>query len=420
VTNDDDDDHDDASWLREAAKTTSVAAAEDLSGDTLGRYRLVRVIGRGGMGVVYLARDEKLERDVALKVLPVDALGDERRRRRFLREARIAAKVVDPFIATVFDAGEEGERVFLAMEYVEGRTLRAELRERGKLAIVDAVRIASDIARALVTAHEAGVIHRDVKPDNVMLATDGGVKVLDFGVAKAHDDERPATAEESSLATRAGTLVGTPAYMSPEQAKGTIVDARSDLFSLGVVLYELVVGSRPFDGKTPLDVLIAIDRDEPAPLSRARSEAPRWLDVLVRRCLAKDPAQRPANVREVLDALEAGATARRPAPSKILTAVAGLSAITAAVVWMASARVEPHGTRPATPIASIVASAAASVVASSSASSGPSIALPSDPSIAATRAASAAPHAFPPKSKVVSKSSATPAPLRPGPLDEPK
>jgi len=316
-------------FLRDVAHVEDVdpPAGGPLLGATLDRYRVVALLGRGGMGVVYRAEDLELRRVVALKVLPASVSGDAERRRRFVREARAAAAVSHPNIAAVYDAGESGGHAFLVLELVEGETLRAKLR-RGKLAAAEAVRLTAAIARALACAHEKNIVHRDLKPENVMITAGGDVKVLDFGLAKVREaeaasDSALARADTESLGTREGHLVGTPGYMSPEQVNGTTVDARSDVFALGVVLYEMLTGVLPFAGATPLERVAALQRDEPAPLSRVNRSVGGALEGVVGRCLRKNPDERYPSAAGVVAALEQlGDVTRRPALSRFWTAAA--------------------------------------------------------------------------------------------------
>ena len=304
-SDEDDDEIDD--FLREAAAIPRSArpADPDRSGETLGHYQLEAKIGEGGMGVVYAARDTKLGRSVALKLLPRAVTGDPSRRKRLLREARAAAAITHPSIATIYEAGEIDGDVFLAMEKIEGRTLRAWIDETegGRVAIEEALRIIQAIADGLAQAHDKGIVHRDVKPENVMLMDGGAVKVLDFGLAKLG----PTAPEqgESDLATRAGGLLGTPSYMSPEQAKGHAVGPPGDVFALGIVLYEMLTGKRPFVGVSAAEVFIAIDRDEPPLPSRVNPRVTIALERLVMRCLAKNPSRRFQDGRELSQAITA-------------------------------------------------------------------------------------------------------------------
>ncbi len=283
------------SLLRALARAPSIPVDPQVA-----HFRLHERIGAGGMGVVHRATDGKLGRDVALKLLPPSVAGDEDRRRRFLREARSAAAVTHPNIVTVYEIGEaEDGRVFIAMELVAGETLRARV-ERGRVPVAEALRIATRIARGLAKAHAAGLVHRDLKPDNVMVTTDGEVKILDFGLAKATDTAAPTEVRTESKVTETGAILGTPSYMSPEQATGKPVDARSDVFSFGALVYELLRGQRPFVGDSAAELIIAIARDEPAPLRGV----PDALARVVARCMKKRPSERYADGGEVLAALE--------------------------------------------------------------------------------------------------------------------
>ncbi len=282
-------------------------------GRNLSHFRIVAKIGEGGMGVVYRAEDEKLRRPVAIKVLPPDLTGDEERRMRFLREARAAAAVIHPNIAAIHEIDEADGIVFIAMELVEGRTLRQLMGGR-PLSVKEALGVATQTADALARAHQAQVIHRDLKPENVVVSGDGRVKLLDFGLAKlpekgrspegrggAAPDADPSRLDTiSGEMTREGRIFGTAAYMSPEQARGLAVDARSDIFSFGTTLYEMVTGRAPFQGKTATDVLSAIVRDEPAPPSRINAEVPYELERVIGKCLEKDPAERYQHTDELV------------------------------------------------------------------------------------------------------------------------
>jgi serine/threonine-protein kinase len=281
----------------------------ELVGQVLSQFQILEKLGQGGMGIVYKAVDTRLRRTVALKLLQPEAMKHPQSRARFLREAYSAAAISHPNIATVYEVGEAGGYVFIAMEYVEGRTLRKLIQE-GSLGLEESVRIARDIARGLAKAHEKGVIHRDIKPDNVMVSADQGVKVLDFGLAKLREPEEigtgetPPQVETASLLTDAGQLLGSPGYMSPEQATGRPVDHRTDLFSFGVLLYELVTGSRPFQGRTAGEQIVAICRDEPEPASKLNPALSPRLEQVIQRCLAKKPEGRYSSARELLAELE--------------------------------------------------------------------------------------------------------------------
>ena len=292
------------SFLENAVAALTERPTDDLIGRTVGTYRIVSLVGAGGMGAVYKAHDAKLDREVALKLLPREVASDPDRLRRFDAEAHAASSLSHPNILVIHDFGELDGRPFIVSEFVDGETLRQRL-DRGPVPILDAVAIAVQIAGALSAAHARAIVHRDVKPENVMLRPDGYVKVLDFGIAKLI----PAPALETAvptLATQAGMLMGTPYYMSPEQAEGRVVDERTDIFSLGVVLYELTTGVRPFSGDTRLSVLSSILKDEPPSVTALNPAAPAALVRIIERCLAKNRQHRypsASNLRRELDEL---------------------------------------------------------------------------------------------------------------------
>jgi formylglycine-generating enzyme required for sulfatase activity/predicted Ser/Thr protein kinase len=310
---------------------------------TLSHYRLEGEIGRGGMGVVYRAVDTRLGRAAAIKVLPPDAVvdpagaGSEPRRRRFNQEARAASALNHPNIVTIYEVDEHEGTTFIAMELVEGTSLE-RLLARGPLPIALALEYGVQIAAALEAAHAAGVIHRDIKPANIVITLDGRAKVLDFGVAKLA--ARPADATVSAIGTTPGMIVGTAAYMSPEQAQGMPADARSDLFSFGAVLYEMLAGRRPFDDGSDVGLLAAILRDEPAPLRAVRGDVPADVEAIVARALVKDPAARYGGAAALrADLAGAHARATRPSdapwrrPAVLMPVAAVLVAAAAFGVW---------------------------------------------------------------------------------------
>lgn len=277
-------------------------------GQQLGHYRILEKIGAGGMGEVYRAHDEQLDRDVALKVLPAHALTDEIARARLLREARAAAALNHPHICTIHEVGEAGGQAYIAMELVEGKPLSALVPGQG-LPVETVLRFGSQIADALAHAHERRIVHRDLKSANVVITPEGRAKVLDFGLAKRISGEELAEATTRSQAslTQAGALIGTVPYMAPEQLRGQPADARSDVWALGVMLYEMVAGARPFQGQTSFELSSAILNQVPPPLSPA---VPTELGAVIERCLAKEPGQRyqqGSEVRAALEAVQSGA-----------------------------------------------------------------------------------------------------------------
>jgi tetratricopeptide (TPR) repeat protein len=272
--------------------------AGELTGQTLGRFRLGPLLGAGGMGVVYLAEDTELGRRVAVKLLPRELVGDPNRRARFLLEARAAAAIRPPGIAVIHDIAESGGRVLIIMEYVEGESLRA-LVSRTRLPLARALDLSAMLAEAVSAAHSAGIVHRDLKPENLMLDRDSRLRVLDFGIAKLDPASYDGSAPIGPAMTREGASIGTPGYMSPEQVRGLSADWRADLFSIGVVLYELVTGHPPFVGPTPVDVAASSMRDEPPRPSGLDPRVPPALEALILRCLAKDPQARPASAAEI-------------------------------------------------------------------------------------------------------------------------
>src|SRR5882757_3564925 len=274
-----------------------------LVGKVIGHYRIESLIGVGGMGEVYLARDERLGRKAALKLLPDSLTTDETQLSRFKNEARSASALNHPNILTVYEIGTEGNRQFIATEFIEGITLRASLAS-GRMNPHAALEIAVQVASALAAAHEAGVVHCDIKPENVMLRPDGYVKVLDFGIAKlieqkvASDDRTGETT--AVLQTRQGFVLGTAHYMSPEQARGQKVGARSDIWSVGVVIYEMIAGIPPFRGETPSDCIASILTTEPPPLSGVLPDVSLKLESILQKALRKNSDERYQTIKEML------------------------------------------------------------------------------------------------------------------------
>jgi eukaryotic-like serine/threonine-protein kinase len=282
-----------------------LAAEQPLSpiGRSLGHYRIISLLGKGGMGEVYRARDTRLGREVALKLLPAAFSTDKERLRRFEQEARAASALNHPNIVTIHEIGQVDSTHYIVTEFVEGDTLRQQMAKR-KMGIVESLDVATQVASALSAAHTAGIVHRDIKPENLMVRPDGLVKVLDFGLAKL-TEPRSATVgtfppKINKSLTEPGQVMGTPHYMSPEQARGVGIDARSDIFSLGVVLYEMIAGRPPFAGATPTDLIIAIVQEEPAALSRYAPEIPSEMEQVVSRALCKDQEGRYQTARELL------------------------------------------------------------------------------------------------------------------------
>src|SRR5262245_34144148 len=300
--------------------------------ERIGSYRILSFIGAGGMGEVYRARDLKLDRDVAIKVLPLDLADDRERRSRLLREARAVAALNHPNICTIYEVGETDGGVYLAMEMIDGRPLSARLAD-GALGPDDIVRYGCELAAALAHAHDRGVIHRDLKSANVMVTSEGRIKVLDFGLAR-----RMATAVLAEVTTRAqpsltqpGAIMGTLSYMAPEQLRAEAADARTDIWALGVMLYEMASGRCPFDGKTGFELSSAIFHTPPPPLPPS---VPPALRSVTSRCLEKEPARRYQSAREVRAALETSALRISTRSTWRVAAVALLVLLLAGFAWL--------------------------------------------------------------------------------------
>jgi serine/threonine-protein kinase len=279
----------------------------DFQSAIAGRYSLERELGRGGMGVVYLAREVRLDRPVAIKLLPPSKARDPKLRERFLREARTAAKLSHPNVIPIHAVEEIGEFVFFAMAYIEGETLTERVRRRGPLAPSEAARVLRDVAWALAYAHGQGVIHRDVKPDNILLESTGRVLVADFGIASV-------VTGAAALTGGAGEVIGTPEFMSPEQALGEAVDARSDLYSLGIVGYFAFSGSLPFEAEKATDVLAKQITEPAPPLTSVAPGVPRRIAQAIDHCLAKDATERPDGPTVLADQLGHALEKRRDLP----------------------------------------------------------------------------------------------------------
>ena len=321
------------------------------AGDRLGSYEIVGTLGAGGMGEVYRARDTRLGREVAIKVLPAEKLSDPARRARFEQEARAVAALNHPHIVTIHEIESAGGVDFIVMELVAGKTLDALIPRHG-MRFGEVLRIAIPLADALAAAHGAGIVHRDLKPANVMVTPEGVVKVLDFGLAKLTQAETASSDDDTTLDAQAklshpGTVAGTPAYMSPEQATGGPVDARSDIFSFGALLYEMVTGRRPFGGGSTAEMLAALLKEQPRPPGEVATDVPKELERIILRCLRKEPERRFQSVldvkvelQEVKEESDSAAVApARPQAGRrrAAWAVGGLAALliaSATAVWL--------------------------------------------------------------------------------------
>ena len=325
-------------------------------GESIAHYQIESLIGVGGMGEVYLARDERLGRKVALKFLPERLTANNTQLSRFKSEARAASALNHPNILTVYEIGTEGNRHFIATEFIEGVTLRATL-ARGRMSVHDALEVAVQVASALAAAHKTGVVHRDIKPENIMIRPDGYVKVLDFGLAKLTEQKLASDNQDLTITntqhTHAGLLVGTPRYMSPEQTRGQQADARSDIWSLGAVIYEMVGGVPAFSGATPSDCIASILKTEAPPLSRVAPAAPTELQSILHKALRKNRDERYQTIAEMLadlrslkGKLERAASAPKIEPAWLWTAaVAAIVLIGIGTLFFARYRSLPVAAR---------------------------------------------------------------------------
>ncbi|MCI0488826.1 MAG: AAA-like domain-containing protein [Blastocatellia bacterium] len=290
-----------------AAKAMAEEQAGLVEGKMIGPYGIIKSIGAGGMGEVFLARDSRLGRRVALKILPLQLTRGEGRLQRFVQEARAASALNHPNIITIYEIGEVDGLHFIATEFIRGQTLR-QLIESAQMKMNESLDVTIQVASALVVAHEAGIIHRDIKPENIMVRPDGYVKVLDFGLAKLTEPQMPQAHSRSSnvpgVETEPGMIMGTINYMSPEQARGLKADARTDIFSFGVVLYEMLTGAKPFSGQTPSDVIVSILEREPAPLSQYFPDIRPELERIVFKALRKKREERYPKAIDLLNDLK--------------------------------------------------------------------------------------------------------------------
>ena len=322
-------------------------------GRTIAHYEILETLGQGGMGFVYKARDTQLDRLVAIKVLTPDTVANAERKQRFVQEAKAASALNHPNIVTIYNIGHEDGVDFIAMEFIAGRTLDRVIPRDG-LMPAELLRYGIQIADALARAHAAGIVHRDLKPGNIMISEEGQVKLVDFGLAKLSDLHEAADAELTrsvSPETEEGRILGTVCYMSPEQAEARKTDGRSDIFSVGAVLYEMATGRRAFLGRSKISTLAAILQSEPKPASELRAGVPRDLARIIERCLRKDPARRyqsaldlKISLSDLLNDIESGATevppAAAPPPRRFVAwtipLLAGLALGAGVSFWLAS------------------------------------------------------------------------------------
>ena len=296
----------------EAAAELIANAPPDLAvGQLVGHYQIIAPLGKGGMGEVYLASDAKLERKVALKLLPAEFTGDKGRLRRFIQEAKAASSLNHPNIITIHEIGEAEGAHFIATEFIDGQTLKQRM-AHARMKLPETLDVAIQAATALQAAHVAGIVHRDIKPENIMVRPDGYVKVFDFGLAKLTEkspQSDPSTADSQidtmvKAETKPGTVLGTVNYMSPEQARGQVLDQRTDVFSLGIVLYEMAAGRKPFAAATSIDTLVSILEKQPPPLDQFAPEVPAEFQRIISKALRKDREERYQTIKDLLIDLE--------------------------------------------------------------------------------------------------------------------
>jgi eukaryotic-like serine/threonine-protein kinase len=299
-----------------------------LVGEIVSHYRIQEHLGGGGMGVVYKAEDIRLKRTVALKFLPPEFTRDPDAKERFVHEAQAASALQDNNICVIHDIDETPEgQMFICMEYLDGETLKKKI-DRGPLKVDEAIDIAVQVAQGLTKAHEHGIVHRDIKPANIMVTTGRVAKIVDFGIAKLG---------EQTMLTRSGSSIGTPTYMSPEQARGETIDHRTDIWSLGVVLYQLLMGHPPFRGEFEQGLIYSILNEKPRPLDESKAHLPAGLAPVVYRALEKQPSDRYSNAQEMIDDLMAIGEARQP--RHVRSAISRKPAARKAIVFSAIALV---------------------------------------------------------------------------------
>jgi predicted Ser/Thr protein kinase len=317
---------------------------DPLIGKEIGHCKIQRKLGQGGMGAVYLAHHPGLNRAVAIKILPGDLASDPEYKERFFREARLAARLEHPNVVQVHDVGEEEGIHYISMQYIEGKSLDGILKEKKKLSVNEALSITKRVAVALSAAAKLGIVHRDIKPHNILLSKDGVVKVADFGLAKDEDSNRSIS--------EPGVVMGTPYYMSPEQAKGEKVDHRSDIYSLGATLYHMLTGRRLFDGGTPVSIVMKQASEQPVPARQVEPSIPEPVAALLDRALQKDPAKRFSSADELVRALDAlkapgvSAVAAPAAPPRRKAAVVALPIAGILLVGIVLGLILGHGKPP--------------------------------------------------------------------------